>query len=101
MFKPNKLKKGQTDTVDTALDKAIITLVGRTNPEYYKRYRPMNSQSISQIIHKVCIGDDNLPGVMRLDSVNSTRVINKKKKENESSKQKCLRVEGPAKLVFF
>jgi hypothetical protein len=83
--------------VGTAFTTAIITLVGSINPEYYQRYRPLNSQSISQIMHKVSVGDDNLPGVTRLDSVNSTRVINKKKKENESSKQKCLRVEGPAK----
>jgi hypothetical protein len=92
LFKPVKLKKGQKNTVEAAFNKAIISMIGQINPDYYKRYRPMNSQSISQIMHKVSIGDDILPGVMLLNAVNSTRVINNQKKENESSRQKCLRV---------
>lgn len=92
LFKPNKLKKGQKDTVEAAFHKAILFMIGQINPDYYKRYRPMNSQSISQIMHKVSIGENVLPGVMLLNVMNSNRTIKNQKKENEDSRQKSLRV---------
>jgi hypothetical protein len=102
LFKPSKLKKGQKDTVEAAFYKAILFMIGQINPDYYKRYRPMNSQSISQIMHKVSIGENVLPGVMLLNVMNSNRVIKNQKKENEDSRQKSLRVgDFATKYVFF